>query len=320
MKKQKTWEPLKKGDVVDVIASGFSTTPEALEGAKKFLINLDLTPRVPQDLYGADIICSNTDEVRFKHLKHALLAKDSRAIWCLRGGYGALRLIDKLAKLKPPKQPKQPKLFIGYSDSTTIHNYLNQFWHWPTMHGPLLDRLGGLARVDEQVTELTDLIFGRQRRVIFKNLSPLNAAAAKKNKKITASIVGGNLAVTQTHLGTRYARQPKGQILFFEDVGERGYRVDKMLKHLELAGYLLGVKAIIFGEFIRGEEPGPNSASRVPDVLKRFADEQKIPVFSGIEVGHGDQQRPLPLGTTAELNCGSKPLLIVSSGANHERI
>lgn len=314
MKKQKTWEPLKKGDVVDVIAPGFSTMPEALEGAKKFLINLGLTPRVPKDLYATDIICSNTDEIRFKHLKLALLAKDSRAIWCLRGGYGSLRLIEQLAKIK---RPSLPKLFIGYSDSTTIHNYLNQFWHWPTLHGPLLDRLGSLTTYDEQVAELTDVIFGRQPRVVFKNLSPLNAVA-KKKKKIIAPVVGGNLSVAQTHIGTLYARPPKGQILFFEDVGERGYRVDKMLKHLQLAGYFRGVKAVVFGEFVRCEEPDSNSVSRVPDVLKRFASEQKIPVFSGVEVGHGSLQRPLPLGSMAELSCGLKPLLTVSSGANHD--
>lgn len=318
MKKQKKWLPLKKGDIVDVVAPGFAITDEALAGAKKFLLSLGLTPRLPEDLFAPDIICSNTDAARFKQLEAALFAKDSRAIWCIRGGYGSIRIIENVAKLNPPAQVK---LFIGYSDTTTLHNYFNQFWHWPTLHGPLLERLGLRNLPIEQVTEITDLIFGIKNQIVFKNLLPLNEIA-KKKKQIRAKLVGGNLSVTQTHLGTRFARKPKGQILFFEDVGERGYRVDKMLTHMDLAGYFLGVKAIVFGEFLKCEEPGPKNISLVPDVLARFAQEHKIPVFTGIEVGHGDLQRPLPLFTDAELKCGPLPTLTVNSGAtaNHFKI
>ena len=130
---KKLWEPLKKGDIVDVVAPGFSISDEKLKAGLEFLKDLGLKPRVPNDLFGEDIVCSHRDEIRLKHLKNAFLAKDSKAIWCVRGGYGSIRLIEELSKLK---KPKQNKLFIGYSDACTIHNYLNQFWGFASLHGP----------------------------------------------------------------------------------------------------------------------------------------------------------------------------------------
>jgi muramoyltetrapeptide carboxypeptidase len=303
------WQPLKVGDTVDIIAPGFSISDEQLKAAVDFVKNLGLKPRVPDDIFGPDVICSQTDAIRLKHLKNAFTAKDSKAIWCLRGGYGAIRIIEDFAKLK---KPKINKLFIGYSDATTIHNFLNQFWHFSTLHGPLLDRLGKHTLSLEQVNEMVDVVFGNRTNIEHKNLKPLNAAARKK-LKILAPVVGGNLAVTVTHLGTKFARPPKGQILFFEDIGERGYRVDRMLQQLSMAGYFRGVKAILLGEFIGCEES--SGESYVPRVLERFASTQKIPVLSGIEAGHGSLQRPLPLLTKSELFCGAEPILKMSSGA-----
>jgi muramoyltetrapeptide carboxypeptidase len=112
-------------------------------------------------------------------------------------------------------------------------------------------------------------------------------------------------------LGTRFAKSPKGAFLFFEDIGERGYRVDRVLLHLRMAGYFNGVKGILFGDFVSSDEP--NGGSRVPDVLQRFADEMKIPVFSGLEAGHGAFQRPLPFNTRAVLNCGPRGELVVDA-------
>jgi len=223
------------------------------------------------------------------------------------------------------KKPPKNKLFIGYSDISTLHNYFNQFLRLSTVHGPLLDRLGydytqfyknksapkavisESGQVvppipEEQVNELANMIFGRQDVIHFAGLKPLNASARKK-KKIKAKVVGGSLTVTLSHLGTKFGRPPRGQILFFEDIGERGYRVDRMLLHMKMAGYFKSAKAIVFGEFYLCDEPG-GAASTVPQVLERFASEMKIPVFSGAPAGHGANQRPVPLFTVAELNCG----------------
>jgi muramoyltetrapeptide carboxypeptidase len=333
LKRGSQWEPLKPGDTVDIIAPGFSVTEDRLKGAIEFVKHLGLVPRVPKDIFGADILCSQTDEVRLKHLVAALNAKDSKAVWCLRGGYGSVRLIEAFSKIK---KPKKNKLFIGYSDITTIHNYLNQFFKFSTIHGPLLDRLGhdythfyrdhkpAKAVISEsgqvvppipkeQVDEFKNLIFGKTDKIIFRGLKPLNKAAQKK-AVIKASVVGGSLTVTQNHLGTKFARTPDGQILFFEDIGERGYKVDRMLQQMKQAGYFKSVKAIVFGEFYLCDEPN-GGPSLVPQVLARFASEMKFPVFSGVEAGHGANQRAVPLFTRAELYCSGAGELHIQSGS-----
>src|SRR6185437_7546143 len=250
MAKQRGWQPLKVGDTVDVIAPGFRTSPEAVEGAHQFLESVGLVPRVPSDLFGDDVIASQTDDVRFRHLKNALLAKDSKAVWCLRGGYGAIRILEQLKKIKVPTSSK---IFVGYSDACSVQNYLNQFWDWPTLHGPLLDRLGKHTLSLEQVNECLDVVFGRIDAVMHAGLIALNSAA-QKSRRIVGRVFGGNMTVTQSHLGTPFCRVPRDAILIFEDIGERGYRIDRILVHLTQAGYFKTTRAIVFGEFVGGQE------------------------------------------------------------------
>jgi muramoyltetrapeptide carboxypeptidase len=259
-----------------------------------------LKPRVPLNIQGEDILCSQKDEIRFEHLKKALTAKDSKAIWCLRGGYGAIRLIEKIAKIK---KPTQPKVLIGYSDTVTLHNFLNQVWKWPSLHGPLLDRLGQNTLSEDQVRLVLDVVFGRVDKVIHSGLKPLNERA-RKLKSLKGRVYGGNLAVTQTLLGTFQEKTPRDAIMVFEDIGERGYRIDKMLVQLRMAGYFKSTKAIVFGQLIESKDP--NGEDRVPAVIQRFADEMKIPMFTGLQIGHGDLQRVVPLATPATLTANGE--------------
>ena len=137
----------------------------------------DLRQGSQGNIFGRDVLSSNNDRARFEQLRAALEAPDSRAVWCLRGGYGSLRLIPELVKIKLPDIPA--KLFIGISDITSIYLYLNQAWQWPTIHGPLLDRLGkGLAKPKFE-RELMKVVFGEITELEFPRLRPLNAAAQK---------------------------------------------------------------------------------------------------------------------------------------------
>jgi muramoyltetrapeptide carboxypeptidase len=298
---------LQPGEVIEVVAPGSRCSADSLRGGLEFLRRLGLKPRLPRSLFGADILCASSDRVRFEHLKRALYAPDSRCLWCVRGGYGAIRLVERLLELPPPPRPK---LFVGYSDATTLHYFFNHHWRWPSLHGPLLDRLGSGAVAAEEVGELKAVLFGAQPRVEFAGLTPLNSAA--RLRRIVASrVFGGNLTVLQTTLGTALQRRPR-QILFLEDVGERGYRVDRMLQHLAQAGALRNLKAVVFGAFIGGQEP--DGRMLVPQVLQRFAREQRFPVLMGLDsAGHGERQRPLFFNTPAELHCGAAPRLSVAT-------
>ena len=295
---------LEPGDIVDVVAPGFRSTDESLAAGVEFLRRLGLVPRVPRAIFGADLLCASSDANRLRHLKRALEAPDSTCVWCIRAGYGAIRLVEPLLAARPPRARK---LFVGYSDATTLHFLLNHHWGWPSLHGPLLDRLGSGQVAREEVDELRSVLLGDERRLEFAELVPLNAAA-RQRRTLASRVFGGNLTVLQSMLGTPLQASPR-QILFLEDVGERGYRVDRMLQHLAQAGALREVRAIVFGSFIGGRET--DGRDLVPAVLQRFARTQRVPVLSGLAAGHGERQRPLFFNTPAELLCGRSPRLIV---------
>lgn len=305
----KGWLPLKEGDTVDIVAPASSSTG-GLEAGRKFLESWGLRTRMSPKIFGRDVICSNTDDERFEQLRAALFARDSRAVWCVRGGYGANRLIPRLVRLRRPPGP--PKLFMGFSDITTLHVFLNEQWSWPTVHGPMVDRIGRGLILKPQLRELHDIYFGHEREVTFKGLKPLNAAA-RVARTVRAPVTGGNLMTLQSTIGTRAPWKTAGHIIFLEEIDERGYRVDRLLEHLSQTGHFSRARAVVLGEFLGGGEA--DGSTRVPGVLKRFAESLKIPVMTGIQAGHGDLQRPVPFGTSARLTTGSRGSLIIDSGA-----
>lgn len=304
-----SWIPLKEGDTVDLVAPGFACKPEEVRGALHFLASWGLEPRIPKKIFGRDVLCSHNDETRLKHLKDALTASDSKAVWCLRGGYGSIRLVPELAKLKRPLGP--PKLFVGLSDITTLHIFLNQKWGWPTVHGPLLDRLGKGAAKPQYERELKKFVFGEMETISFSKLKPLNEKARGAGT-VRGVVSGGNLITLQSSIGTSIPWNTKNRILFFEDIGERGYRVDRALEHFRQAGFFDKAKAIVFGDFTGGSES--DGKTLVPQVMKRFAEQMKIPVFSGLASGHDVVQRPVPFETESVLHLGARGELICKTG------
>ena len=303
------WKPLKKGDVVDIVAPSSASTEEGLQGAVKFVEGLGLEPRVPEDIFGRDRFCANSDPYRLRHLKRALYARDSRAVWCLRGGWGAARLIPHLARLKPPPSSK---IFIGYSDITTLHLFFNFFWDWATVHGSMLERMGRLSQRSREFLDFHRLIFGKTDVLEYKGLLPLNDLASQK-RVIQGPVVGGNLSLVQSILGTPWQVSLHGKILALEEVGERGYRVDRILVHLQQAGLFKGVRAIVLGDFL-----GLESASMWRYLREDFAERLPIPVLKGLPFGHGGRQRPVPFCTPSQLKLGERGELRVHSGCAGE--
>ena len=303
---RKTWPLLHEGDVVEVVAPGFASTPDEVEAGRRFLVRWGLIPRIPAGLIAPHFLMANTDEKRFAYLKKALTSEDSSAVWCLRGGYGANRLLPMLRKMK---KPGKQKLLIGLSDVTSLHVFLQQEWGWPVLHGPLLDR-AGLGKLPPKVeSELRRVLFGEQGSVVFRKLKSMNDAA-KKVRTIEAPVTGGNMVVLQSTLGTPDQVDLRGKFLFLEELGERGYRIDRIFEHLRQAGALKGCKAIFIGEILGGAEPSTGKPLW-PLVFKSWARELEIPVFDGFELGHGVVQRPLPMGTRAVLRGGARPTLEV---------
>ena len=286
---------LKKGDIIDIVAPASSCTIEELNHAVKWIEQQGYKPRVPQDLLQPSDFLANTDKKRFTILKNALTSKTSKVVWCLRGGYGSLRLVPDLLKLKKAPQ----KFFIGLSDITIIHQFLNLKWNWRTIHGPILSRTMSEKKRQKDYDELFALLSGEKKQIDFSHLVPLNKAAKQSKKTITSKIMGGNLTTFCSMLGTPLSPKVNNHFLFFEDISERGYKIDRMLNQLDQAGLFKKCKGIFFGDIINSEEA--DGRNLVWSTIESFFAHKKIPVFKGIESDHSEKQRPLFLNSKAEL-------------------
>ena len=292
-------QPLVKGDLIDIVAPGSSTDPAVLQKACAILQSWGYRTRVASDLMKPQLFLSNSDSYRFKSLKKALLAKDSKAVWCLRGGYGSIRLVPYLSKLE---KPQHKKLLIGLSDITTLQIFLAQKWNWPSVHGPLLDRIGLESLPTENQQELKALLEGNLLKTEWHGLKPLNKAA-EKSKRLDGAVTGGNLVVVTSSLGTPIQINADHKILFLEELNERGYRIDRCLQQLDQAGVFNRVQAVILGDFLKCHEPDGSDISF--QTLQEFFKTRKVPAFYGLPLGHGIQQRPLVFNTKATITAKS---------------
>lgn len=291
MHPQSEWRPVKIGDTIDIIAPASTCPAQDFDYLLGILRDWQLEPRVPANLFGDDLLCANTDEQRFAMLKNALDADDSNTIIVARGGYGSMRLLEMLEKIE---KPSKSKLLIGMSDITSLQVYFLEKWGWPSLHAALSTKVGTKP---ENINDFKNILFSLTKELTYQ-LTPLNNI--KNNNLLQSSVVGGNLTLVQTSIGTPWQLQSKNKILFLEEINERAYRIDRALQHFSQAGILNDVAAIIFGDFLGGNEP--DGSNLISGVLKRFAENVNFPVFSTPNIGHGADNKPLPLATPATLN------------------
>jgi muramoyltetrapeptide carboxypeptidase len=280
---------LRHGDAVSVIApSGPFDRPAFDRGLARLAARY--RPVVDEGLFARARYLAGPDERRLAELTHALMTEDTRAVFCARGGYGAARLLSRL------QLPAAHKPFIGFSDATAIHCAL-QCAGRASVHGPVVTHLG----VVDEATALD----------LFEQLENAGARARLEGKPVVEGVVegavlGGNLSVLTRLIGTRWLPPLDGAILFFEDVGERPYRLDRMWQHLGLSGALARVAGIALGTFegCTDREEGWSAE----EVLGDLARELGKPCVLGLPVGHGKENRAFPLGARARLDGGAGTL------------
>lgn len=299
------WETLLPNDVIDIVAPASAAPLSKVEPGLQWLRQQGLIPHCSDKFIQVDLFFAGTLAEQWEEFEQALHS-DAKVIWCLRGGYGSMRLIPLLEKMK---KPKKPKLLIGFSDITALHLYLNQKWNWPTLHGRTISQLHPDWEKNQEQQDLIDLLYGRIDRVAYHHLVPLNDAA-KKPQTIVSSLTGGNLRLIQTSLGTAWEASVKNKMLFIEDVSERGYSVDRMLEQLYQAKIMdENLQALLVGDFTEGYEK--DGRNLVPDAIERFAQRVNYPVLKGLPCGHAHgSNAPLPFNTKAELTLGEHPSLV----------
>ncbi|MDR3478861.1 MAG: LD-carboxypeptidase [Gammaproteobacteria bacterium] len=302
-----SWQPLKPNDVVDIIAPAAKCHPGVLTGVKNLLESWQLKCNIPTDLFGEDLLFANSDEKRFEQLKEALCNSTSKAVWCLLGGYGSAKLIPQLCKLTPPSQSK---IFMGFSDITALHIFLQEKWGWSTIHAPSARQAGINKVATTSMDILKSMIFAEKKSLVYDAITPLNALA-KTARQIHAPIIGGNLHLIQASLGTQWQMSANDKIIFIEEINERAYRIDRILEHLKQAGVLSQAKAILFGDLLGGDEA--DGSNLIAATIHQFAERAPIPVLQIANVGHGPINNPIILGATTTLTLGETSSLTFHS-------
>lgn len=286
-------------------------------------------------------IYPGTDEERAAALYELACDENIDILWAARGGYGASRLLPILDSLtRKLGKPKRQKLIVGYSDATVLHEFARHHWGFATLHASMPAGMSFAQLKPEEQTPTLACARGEPASFAWEQ-TELKFIAAPPNEPIVAEIVGGNFALWQCVIGTPYAGQAKGKILFLEDVDERPYRIDRMLTQLVQSGGLDGVRAIILGDFTNCDDEAssclkPLDAGTNPyqlleglDKRERIAlrkvypldaalreifgtvgDRLKIPIAIGLPVGHGPNYSPLPLGAQYRLSPQGKLQLL----------
>ncbi|MDE2136613.1 MAG: LD-carboxypeptidase [Gammaproteobacteria bacterium] len=295
MRTPRAYQPppaLSPGDRVAVIA------PASAFDRPSFEAGLALIAARYQVSYGAGLFerqryLAGTDERRFTELAAALGDPAIRGIFCVRGGYGATRLLGRLAALPPAP----PKPLIGFSDITALHLWL-QSHGTVSVHGPVLT----------QLPQLSPATCARLFAMLESGTPPpaLRAAQTYVPGVAEGPLLGGSLSMLTRVLGTPYMPDLEGAILLLEDVGERPYRLDRMWTHLALAGAFARVRGIALGIFVNCEEK--DADYRAADVLRELAAATGLPCAAGFPIGHGDLNDPVPLGARVRLDAGARTL------------
>jgi len=298
-------ERLEKGDTVGLITPGSAIDKKGLEKAVKNIEDLKLKVKIGANVGAKKGFLAGTDEQRLNDL-HAMFADDTvKAIWCIRGGYGCSRI---LPDLDFELIRNHPKLFIGYSDITALHQAIHVETGLVTFHGP------GAS------SDFTRYVKNNIESILFKGKSNLEIEPAKDNEKIAKKnntyqtqvikagkakgvLAGGNLTLLAALSGTRYALDATDKIVFLEDVGEKPYRIDRMLTQLRQSANLHRARGILLGIFEDCEAaPDDENTLSLQEVFQDRLGDLGIPVLYGLSFGHITEQCVLPIGIEAAMN------------------
>jgi muramoyltetrapeptide carboxypeptidase len=282
--------------VVRVVAPSSPFDPEALaRGLEVLSARLGLLPRLRPDVTARRAYLAGDDARRLEEWREAVSDPDAAAIFCARGGYGAMRL---LPAVDPAPLLARPKLLVGFSDIAALHAVLNRAG-LATVHGPVVTQLGRAPA--DAIAHLEALLAGTAPRPGAWDVpapgAGLVASRVIRPGRASGPLLGGTLAILSHLQGTPFAPRLDGAILFLEDVGEKPYQIDRYLTHLRLAGALDGVAGLAVGQLTRCDDAGVLAA----DVVRETALALGVPAIEGLPSGHEDANFALPLGARATL-------------------
>lgn len=296
---------LKEGDKVSLIAPATNAPdPDDLQKALEVIKYYNLQAVIPENLTNGSGYKTRSIQTRLDEIHKAFSDTSIKAVFCIRGGYGSGQLLDKI-DYKLIKN--NPKVFLGYSDITAMHIAIHQQTGLITFHGPIL------------LSAFTNYTESNFRNVVFNNtpIGKLTNPIATSGFRVVnpirtivsgqaeGQLIGGNLSLVTSLLGTKYEINTKNKILFLEDVGEEPFRIDRMMNQLRLAGKFDDCNAVIFGkcnDCVYKGAPSSTWDSSLGEVLDLYLKDLKKPVMYGLMIGHTPDQLTLPIGLKASVN------------------
>ena len=292
------------------------TNPDTLANAYRALKYFGFKVKVGKNVAKRTGYFGSPVEGRVEDLHAAFRDTEVDAVFAMRGGYGAQQLLDKIDY---DLIRKNPKVFLGYSDITALHLAFNKHAGLVTFHGPnMLSEFTGYTQSNFKRALFDAKPLGELSNPPETNLiRPSHPLRTIVSGKATAPIIGGNLTLISTLMGTPYEIDCRGKILLIEDVGEEPYRMDRMLMQLQLAGKFKDAVGIIVGECVDCKpsdyKPSIGSNFSLGEVLDAILGKLTIPVFYGLTFGHTDDQLTLPMGIVAEMDADRGILVIKES-------
>ncbi|MWB96348.1 LD-carboxypeptidase [Flavobacterium sp. GA093] len=281
---------LKAGDSIMIVApAGFLSDSTEIDQGVELAKSWGLNVKLGKNLFKKHNHFAGTDPERLEDLQDALDNKNIKAIWCSRGGYGTVRIVDELdfSNFK-----KNPKWIIGFSDITTLHEHVHRLG-FASIHGTMP---GGMRRATPEAKE-----------TLYKSLFGLELSyevpANVLNKLGTSKgvLIGGNLSIIMSMLGSNSDIDPKGKILFIEDVGEDLYRVDRMMYTLKRNGFLKDLKGIIVGDFDYNADENILFGGTQREIILNAVKEYDYPVIFDFPAGHIRNNHALTFGKKVKL-------------------
>jgi muramoyltetrapeptide carboxypeptidase len=290
-------------------------------------------PFVHEQVLASHLFFAGCDEDRAQAIYDYACDPRFKTIWAARGGYGSMRLLPLLDQLTERHGvPPVRKLLAGFSDSTALLEYVRTRWGWRTLHAPMPGLRKFCQLEGKEWSSLLKLLRGEAVRAPWEGMK-LQFIGPKPKAEIKGELVGGNLTVWTSLVGTPHAGQVRGKLVFFEDVDENLYRVDRMVQQLIASGSLKGARAIVLGNFSGCRDQVPQVLARRPSLREQdrmiraprpselaplrpsldadqglaeiFAEVTRhlgVPVARGLPVGHGPEKAPLPLGVRYSLS------------------
>lgn len=307
---------LKPGSTIGLITPALGVDdPSALKRVEHTIKYLGWRAKLGSNV-GKQLPFYDTINKRLDDLHAMFRDPEVDAVFTIAGGYGSSQLLDGIDY---DLIRKNPKVFLGYSDITSLHLAINKMCKMVTFHGPVAMSVFTSYTVQHLRKALSNV-----EPIGLVTNPPPGGNASLPNHKLrvirpgiaTGRLVGGNLELVSSLIGTRYEIDTRGAILFLEEVDERTFEIDRMLTQLRRAGKLDQAAGIVIGEFVDCDPLDQSWFRSLDEVLDNNLGGLKIPVLYGLTIGHTNDQLTLPLGVMATLNADAGTLEITESGVS----